>query len=38
MFLKRTGCGGDICKKVQNFRFLGYNVLIDMSELLAQRR
>ena len=25
-------------KKVYNFRFLGHNVLIDMSELLAQRR
>ena len=38
MFLKESGCGGDICKKVQNFRILGHNVLIDMSELLAQRR
>ena len=38
MFLKGSGCGGDISKKVQNFWFLGHNVLIDMSELLAQRR
>ena len=38
MFLKGSGYGGDICKKVQNFQFLGHNVLIDMLELLAQRR
>ena len=38
MFLKKSGCGGDICKKMQTFRFLGNNILIDMSELLAQRR
>ena len=38
MVLKGNGCGGDICKKVYNFRFLGHNVLIDMLELLAQRR
>ena len=37
MFLKRIGCGGFMGKKVQNFRFLGHNALIDMSELLAQR-
>ena len=33
MFLKGIGCGGDMGKKVQNFRVLGHNVLIDMSEL-----
>ena len=38
MFLKGSGYGRDICKKVQNFQFLGHNVLIDMLELLAQRR
>ena len=38
MFLKGIGCEGDMGKKVQNFRFLSHNVLIDMSELLAQRR
>ena len=38
MFLKGIGCGGDMGKKVLNFRFLSHNVLIDMSELLAQRR
>ena len=38
MFLKGSGCGGNICKKVYNFQFWGHNVLIYMSRLLAQRR
>ena len=38
MFLKRSGCGGDICKKkCKIFGFLGHNVLLDMSKLLAQK-
>ena len=38
MLLKGSGCGGDIHKKNVKFLLLGHNVLIHMSELLAQRR